>query len=246
MIKNILNNLCLKVKEIPFVIYALLPFLVMIAVPLPELILNIFFALNIIYALILLVIVLCSNNIKYYPIFPLLLLFATIFNFALNIKTTHIILTKGLEYNEWLIKKIFSLIDGSENEKIFIGIGILSLIILLNLIVISMSSTGISKATMRFKQEETVIKNEKTKRESIFWNNLDYANKYILGNEKIRIFIILISFFGVILINLLQNNGSIDNIIKAYSPLIFVNVVICILPSLITCLAMGFVTLKFK
>jgi len=275
---TIINNLGLKVEKIftplkydtynkkikinIFFSVTLLPFLVMIAVPLPALILNVFFAINIIYALILLIFVFCSNNVKNNPMFPLSFLFSIIFNIALNIKTSHIIFTKGTEFNDWLINKLFSFINGSENEKILFAIGIFILIFEYNLIVVLISCNRISRLTIGFPQmylrvknsdidieynsgtinlEEAEQKYKKVQREDIFWENLDTVSKFISSNEKIRIFIIFISFFGVILINVLQNSGSINDVIKTYSPLIIGNGIVCILPAFLTSIAMWIV-----
>ena len=82
-------------KEVPNALVAIGAIMVIfvIIIPLPTALLDFFMALNLIFSLIILLIVLFVDKPTEFTVFPSLLLVSTIFGLALNVSSTRLILT---------------------------------------------------------------------------------------------------------------------------------------------------------
>jgi len=250
---------------LPF-IFMLLPFMIMY-IPLHPMLLDIFIVLCIIYELLLLILAFFIENVKKYSLFPTKLFLCVVFNLTLNNKITSFILTKGSEINVRLIKELSSLITSLQNERPILCLVIFIFVIILNMIVITKIYTRTAKVSARFSlnsltmqninqcinmnyinheisEEEAIDKKEKVWREGNFFSSLDGVNKLVSGHGKIGLFIIGLSFIGIIFIQILQNDRSIKDVINTYLPLIIANGIIFILLSFLTSLTMGVVIKK--
>jgi flagellar biosynthesis protein FlhA len=240
----------------------ILAIVIMTIIPLPTLLLDIFIALNLIFALIVLLIGILYKQIYYFTLYPTLLLISIFFNLAVNLSATRLILTKGAEFDGRLIKVLSSFIVGSEGERLIIGLIIFIVIIAIHVIVVTKGCTRISEVVCLFtldlpqmKQMDidakfnsgTITENEANARrnrlqiEVDFWDSLDGTSKFLSGNEKARIIIITLSFIGAILIGTLLNGQSINDAINTSVPLVIGNGILCVLPSLFLSIAMGII-----
>ena len=94
------------IKEIPNSLTAIGALLIvfMIIIPLPTALLDLFMALNLIFSLIILLIVLFVDKPTEFSVFPSLLLISTIFGLALNVSSTRLILTLGEKFDGNMIR----------------------------------------------------------------------------------------------------------------------------------------------
>src|SRR5690554_2470178 len=76
----------------PIIIMALLA---MITVPLPPILLDIFFTFNIVLSLVVLMVVLYVKKVLEFAVFPTIILITTLFRLSLNIASTRVILLEG-------------------------------------------------------------------------------------------------------------------------------------------------------
>ena len=246
-----------------FVILVLLPFLIMIAFPIHPLLLDIFILLSIVHELLLLLLVCFFKNIKKYSLFPSEIILSLIFNLAINIKITSLILLYGSEINVKIIKELSSLINNYEKEEMFFYIMIFILFIIVDIVIINKKCIRLNQdVSNRFtldslqvklmsieneyisgviNKEDIFIKKERAKIEGVFLDSLYNVNIFISSYKKIKLFIIGISFIYIIFINILQNGRSINDIINTYLPLIITNGILFILLSFLTSLTMGVV-----
>ena len=73
----------------------ILSIITLIVIPLPSFLLDLFLALNITLAVLILLLTIFSNSVLDFSIFPTLLLVTTLFRLALNISSTRLILSTG-------------------------------------------------------------------------------------------------------------------------------------------------------
>jgi len=248
MIKGIINSLLIKAKENAFVLFVNLLIWIVILVPLPALLLDIFILLNFIHALMFMFIGIYSVNIMNSTLFPMSLLIHTIFNLALNISITRLILTRGSEFNDWLIRGLSLLFDDLEKGRIIIGLIILILIIVLNKIMINKSCSHISKTAECFtiNKEDSLAKNEEEQKGKIFIETLNGTSKFVSGYENIRILIITLNFLYVILSSIFNNDESTKDMINIYFPVIISSGILCIIPTFLISLTMKVVIKKIN
>jgi len=249
-----------------FIVGMTLAIVIAIFIPLPALLLDIFIALNLIFAITLLIIAFCTEKVKNLSIYPALLLLFTIFNLAVNISATRLILTKGAQFDGRLIKVFSSLIVGSENERLIMGYVIFVIILCFNvLLIVTKGCSRVSEVAARFTldsftvklmaidteyscgaitEDEAQVRKIELQRESDFYGAMDGASKFLSGNEKIRILIIAVSHIVVTLIGILQKDESINDVIKSYIPLVISNGILNILPAFLVSLADGIIVTR--
>jgi len=125
--------------------------LVMLIFPLPTLMMDILIALNILFALTILIVVLHTREKSDFSLQPTLLLISIIFNMAVYITTGRLILTRGAEFDGRLIRLISFLFSGSGNiVYLYIGLVIFAVIFSIFLLVITKGATRIAEVAARF------------------------------------------------------------------------------------------------
>jgi flagellar biosynthesis protein FlhA len=237
----------------------------MTIIPLPALLLDIFIALNLIFALMVFLFALYVKKITNFTLYPTLLLVFMLFNMPVNLFATRLILTKGTEFDGRLIKVLSSFIVGAENKGLIIGLAFFIVIIAIHVIVVTKRCTRISEVACRFTldslpvkqmaidaeynsgaitENEAALRKEKLQIESDFYGSMDGASKFLSGNEKVRILIIMVGFIGAILIGTLLNGQSINDAINTFVPLVIGNGILCALPSLLMSVAIGRIIIR--
>jgi len=223
-------------RKLSFLGYAfftlLIPGIILLIFPIPVIALEIIMLLNIIAALVLLFMVLVKKSSRF-SILPTVLLLFTIYNLAINVAITRPILVKGPEFDGFLIGFISSLVTGFGNISLITG----SVVLIICLIIVFLLFRGICKISRvyaRFTmdalpgkqmiidneynqgvitQEEAAKRKYDLQQESDFSGSLEGALKFAMGNEKVRIFIVLVNSIGGILIGtLLRNEAAIDGV----------------------------------
>ena len=106
-------------------------FILMMLIPLPALLLDVFMALNIVLSLLVILIVLYTKNALEFTIFPTLLLIATVFGLALNVSSTRLILSQGADFEGQIVRAFGSFVVGAPGAAGYvIGLIIFTIIIL--------------------------------------------------------------------------------------------------------------------
>jgi len=208
-----------------FIAIGVIAVVMMIIIPLPYVLLDTLMALNVIFSLLVLLIVLYAQKPTEFSLFPTVLLVATVFSLALNVSSTRLILQDGAKFDGKMIRAFSTFVVGSGGPKasdddvktIVIGFIIFIIIIAVQAIVITKGATRISEVAARFTldsmpvkmmaidteyssgsitEEEAQKRKAQVQRESDFYGSMDGASKFISGNVKIGIFVTVINILG--------------------------------------------------
>jgi flagellar biosynthesis protein FlhA len=255
-----------KIKEMldklttSFPVFAILLIVLFIVIPFPIIILDIFTGLNFLFAILILLIVLYTKRITEFSLFPTILLVSTVFTLSINISIIRNILLNGSEYNGRIIRFISYLIAGTgETVRLWIGFICLMIFLLLMIIVITkggnrvevaarltldsmpakMMAIDIEYSADIITEEEAQLKKQKIQHESDFYGSLDGVMKFISGNTKVTIFIIILLILSGILIECLLCEAAFLNALKYYIYISIGSSFVFLFPILIISTAVG-------
>jgi len=245
---------------------AVITVVVMLILPLPTVILDALMAVNLIFSLMVLLIVLYTHKPTEFSLFPTILLVATIFSLALNVSSTRLILARGARFDGRLIRSFSSFVVGSGgSEGLVIGFIIFIIIIAVQVVVITKGATRVSEVAARFTldsmqvkmmaveteyssgsitEEEAQKRKAQIQKESDFYGSMDGASKFISGNVKIGIFITVINVLGGIIIGVVLHSEPMSNAITNYISLSIGDGLLSQFPALLISTAMGIVVTR--
>ncbi len=239
--------------------FILTPILCLI-IPVPLMLLDLLFALNIALAMIILFNALFSKEPLDMSSFPTLLLLTTLFRLALNVSSTRNILLYGEAGN---VVSTFGNFVGGGN--LIVGGIVFFVLVIMQLIVINKGSERVSEVTARFtldampgKQmaidadlntgaitdEEAKERREKIQQESAFFGSMDGATKYVKGDATAGLIITVLNFVGGIALGVLMNGMEMEQALQTYSILTIGDGLTSQIPSLMISLATGILVTK--
>jgi len=238
----------------------------MFIVPLPTVILDALMAINFVFSLLVLLIVLDNKKPTDFSLFPTMLLVVTIFGLALNISSTRLILIQGTRFNGRMIKAFATFVVGSGGTiGLVVGFVIFIAIIAVQKMVITKGATRISEVAARFTldgmpqkqmaidteyssgaidQKEATARKEALQRESDFFGAMDGASKFISGNITFAILIIVIDVLGGLIIGVALNGESLTSALATYTSLSVGDGLLSQLPALLISAAMAIVVTR--
>ena len=238
----------------------------MFIVPLPTVILDVFMALNLIISLLILLTVLYNKKPTDFSLFPTVLLVVTVFSLAVNVSSTRAILTLGASFDGQMVRAFSTFVVGVGGQGgLVIGFIIFIAIIALQVLVITKGATRVSEVAARFSldslpgkqmaidaeysaggidQREAQAKKDALQRESDFYGAMDGASKFISGNVKFGIFIIVVNVLGGIIIGSTIHGESISAALSTYTTLSIGDGLLNQLPALLVSTAMGIVVTR--
>jgi flagellar biosynthesis protein FlhA len=245
---------------------AVITVVVAVILPMPTVLLDALMAINLVLALLILLIVLYIQKPTEFSLFPTVLLVTTVFSLALNVSSTRLILTKGANFDGRMIKAFSSFVVGSEgNEGIVVGFIIFIIIIAVQIIVITKGATRVSEVAARFTldsmqvkmmaveteyssgsitEEESQKRKAQIQKESDFYGSMDGASKFISGNVKVGVFIIVVELLGGIIIGMAMQNMALGMAADNYIKLAIGDGLVTQLPALLISTAMGIVVTR--
>ncbi|MCL2442107.1 MAG: flagellar biosynthesis protein FlhA [Treponema sp.] len=244
---------------------AVITIVLTIILPMPAFILDALMAINLIFALMVLLIVLYTNKPTEFSLFPTLLLVSTVFSLALNISSTKLILTKGTgEFQVGMINAFSNFVVGTRGvEGLVVGFIIFIIIIAVQVIVITKGATRVSEVAARFTldsmqvkmmaveteyssgaitEEESQRRKAQIQKESDFYGSMDGASKFISGNVKVGVFIIVVEILGGFIIG--STIYGEQNVVSTYISLAIGDGLVTQLPALLISTAMGIVVTR--
>ncbi len=255
------------IKDVPNIAVAIGSLLIvfMIIIPLPTVLLDMFMALNLVFSLIILLIVLFIDKPTEFSVFPSLLLVSTIFGLALNVSSTRLILTLGEKFDGYMINAFSSFVIGSDgNQGLVIGFVVFIILIAVQAFVITKGATRIAEVAARFaldfnntrsmsieaeynagiiSEAEARAKKEELQRATDFYGAMDGASKFVSGNVKIGIFITVVNMVAGIIIGIVRKEGF-SNALQMYTRFTIGDGLLAQLPSLLISVATGLVVTR--
>ena len=239
--------------------------LAVMILPLPPMILDVLFAINITISVLILFVALYSLKPLDFSVFPSVLLVTTLFRLSLNVASTRAILTNGKQGTSaagHVIEAFGSFVVGG---NYFIGIVVFLILVLINFMVITKGSGRIAEVAARFTLDampgkqmaidadlNAGIINEPTaqsrrsevQRESDFFGAMDGASKFVRGDAIAGLIITGINILGGLIIGVLFYNMDIANAAQTFTSLTIGDGLVSQIPAIIISIAAGIVTAK--
>ena len=254
----------MKVNEDHLLILSALIVVILAIIPIPALAVDIMIALNLIFALaILLVTIFIKKATDFYKC-PKLILISTLFNLAVSTSAARLILTRGEAFDGQLIRFVSSLFTGSGgNVDLIAYFVIFNAIIVVQILVISKNATrfALTAAVRTFYylpgklmaadselnsgtvgQEEHNTRRETLQQEMDFYGSMEGAAIFKSRNEKFRAFIIVVIIIAGIITSTAFHGKTIIDAAKIYFPLVIGYGILLMIPAFLISVTVGMIT----
>lgn len=252
-------NVKLQKWDAVVAIYILTAF-IMLIVPLPAWILDVFMAFNMAVAFTILFAAMFSKEVLDMSYFPSILLFTTIFRIAMNVSSTRLILTTGTAGN--VVRTFGQFVGGGD---LIVGAVIFIILILVQFLVINKGTERVAEVTARFtldampgKQmaidadlntgaiddKEAKIRRDKIQQESSFFGSMDGAVKYVKGDAVAGLILTVINLVGGIIMGMTRSGMDINTALSTYGVLTIGDGLVSQIPSLLISLSTGILVTK--
>ena len=228
--------------------------LAMIILPLPPVMLDVFFTFNISFSLIVLLAVIYAERPLEFTVFPTVLLIATLLRLALNIASTRVVLLEGHTGTDAAGKVIQAFGDFVVGGNYTVGLVVFAILVIINFVVITKGGGRISEVSARFTldampgkqmaidadlnagaltQEQARIRREDIAREADFYGSMDGASKFVRGDAVAGILILVINIVGGMAVGTFQHDLSVSQSAHNYVLLTIGDGLVAQIPSLL-------------
>lgn len=266
---DLLSNLRRFGKKLPFKAVAIpLGFLLllgMLLLPVPPLLLDLFFTFNISLSLVILFLAIGAARPFSFSVFPTVLLFATLLRLALNVASTRVVLSVGHEGTDaagHVIEAFGSVLVGGDY---IVGVVVFAILVIINFIVVTKGAGRVSEVTARFtldalpgkqmavdadlaagliNQEQARARRREITTEADFYGSMDGASKFVRGDAVAGILILAINIIGGILVGSLQHGMSMGDAVERYTTLAVGDGLVAQVPALLLSVATAIIVTR--
>lgn len=242
-----------------------LTILVVMIVPLPAFLLDLFLAFSIILSVLILMTALFIAAPLEFSAFPTILLIATMLRLALNIASTRLILTHGHTGTGAAGHVIESFGTFVMGGNFVIGLIVFIILVIVNFVVITKGSGRIAEVAARFSldampgkqmaidadlsaglidQDEAKARRKALEDESSFFGAMDGASKFVRGDAIAGILITFVNVIGGIIIGVAQQGMDFSAAARTYTLLTVGDGLVTQIPALIVSTAAGLLVSK--
>ncbi|NIZ40666.1 flagellar biosynthesis protein FlhA [Entomospira entomophila] len=231
-------------------------------IPLPSFIVDFMLALNLTFAILIILLSLYVKEPVQFSIFPTLLLLTTVFGLALNVTTTRLILSQGPKFDGKMIRAFSQFVvgNGTGLEGLVVGFVVFIIIIAVQVMVITKGATRVSEVAARFAldsmqmkqmsiesefnngaitEEEMTYKKMMLQRTMDFYGAMDGATKFISGSVKAGILTTIINIVGGLIIGVAIRGENFNSALLNYTTLTIGDGLVSQLPALLISVATG-------
>ena len=194
--------------------FGLVSILMIMIIPLPSILLDLFLSANITIALLILIITLYTIKAVEFSIFPSILLTTTLFRLALNVASTRLILLNGDQGPDAAGTVIQSFGQFVVGGNYVVGIVVFTILVLINFMVITKGAGRVAEVAARFTldgmpgkqmaidadlnaglidEDEARERREEISNEAAFHGAMDGASKFVKGDAIAGIIITLVN-----------------------------------------------------
>ncbi|GGC21075.1 flagellar biosynthesis protein FlhA [Marivita lacus] len=237
----------------------------MMVLPLPLVLLDIFFVFNILLSLLVLMVALYSYRPLDFSSFPSVLLIATVFRLALNVASTRIVLTEGHTGSGAAGQVIEAFGNFVIAGNFAVGIVVFLILVIINLVVITKGAGRVSEVSARFtldampgKQmaidadlnaglltpEQARARRAEVGEEADFYGAMDGASKFVKGDAIAGILILIANILGGIIIGTSQHGLSFGQASETYVLLSIGDGLVAQIPSLLLSIATAIIVTR--
>ena len=253
------NSSAFQGAAAPMLVVAILAMMVL---PLPPLLLDAFFTINIAVALMVMMVAAYMIRPLDFAAFPSVLLLTTLMRLSLNVASTRVVLLEGhtgpgaagavIEaFGHFLIGGNFA-----------VGLIVFAILVVINFVVVTKGSERIAEVSARFTLDAMpgkqmavdadlnagLIDEKEAKRrraeigdEAEFFGSMDGASKFVRGDAVAGILILLINIFGGFAIGILQHDLSASQAANSYILLAVGDALVAQIPGLLISVAAAMV-----
>ncbi|HWV42698.1 flagellar biosynthesis protein FlhA [Pseudorhodoplanes sp.] len=242
-----------------------LTILVVLILPLPPVILDVFLAVSITMSVLILMTALFIQAPLEFSAFPTVLLIATMLRLALNLASTRLILSHGHEGPSAAGHVIEAFGNFVMGGNFVIGIIVFAILIIVNFVVITKGSGRIAEVAARFHldampgkqmaidadlsaglidEAQARRRRKELEDESGFFGAMDGASKFVRGDAIAGLLIVFINVIAGIIIGVAQQNMGFLDAARAYTLLTVGDGLVTQIPALIVSTAAGLLVSK--
>ena len=236
---------------IPLLLVAMLAMMVL---PLPPLMLDLFFTFNIALSLVVLLVVIYTHRPLDFDVFPTVLLAATLLRLALNVASTRVVLLQGHTGTNAAGNVIQSFGEFVVGGSYAVGLVVFSVLTIINFVVVTKGTGRISEVNARFTldampgkqmavdadlnsglitQEEARARRQEISSEADFYGSMDGASKFIRGDAVAGILILFINIIFGLGIGMIQHDLGFMQAAHNYTLLTIGDGLVAQIPSLV-------------
>ena len=234
--------------------------LAMMVLPLPAVLLDLFFTFNISLSLVILLAVMYVRRAREFQTFPTVLLGATLLRLGLNVASTRIVLINGHTGAHAAGHVIAAFGEFVVGGNYAVGMVVFTVLVIINFVVITKGAGRIAEVSARFTldampgrqmaidadlnagiitQAEAVVRRQEIREEADFYGAMDGASKFVRGDAIAGILIVFINLFGGTVIGAAQHGMSIGDAAKTYALLTIGDGLVAQIPALLLSVAVA-------
>ena len=236
----------------------LMMLLAMIILPIPPLLLDIFFTFNIALSLVVLLVSVYAMRPLDFAAFPTILLIATLLRLGLNVASTRVVLLEGHEGGDAAGKVIEAFGHVVIGGNLAVGIVVFIILMIINFVVITKGAGRISEVSARFTldampgkqmaidadlnaglidQDQARTRRQEVSAEADFYGAMDGASKFVRGDAVAGIMIMFINVFGGLAIGMIQHDLEFADAFEKYTILTIGDGLVAQIPGLLLSVA---------
>jgi flagellar biosynthesis protein FlhA len=237
----------------------------MLVLPLPVVLLDLFFVFNITISLLILMVALHTHRPLDFSSFPNLLLLATVLRLGLNVASTRIVLSEGHNGSDAAGQVIQAFGEFIVAGNYAVGLFVFAILVIINLVVITKGAGRVSEVSARFtldampgKQmaidadlnagvltpEEATERRSDVSKEADFYGSMDGASKFVKGDAIAGILILAINVIGGLIIGIAQHDLSVTQAAENYILLSIGDGLVAQIPSLLLSIATAIIVTR--
>lgn len=234
----------------------------MLIIPIPTFVLDFLLAISIMLGILTLLVVMFVPRSFDFSVFPSLLLVSTVFRLALNVSSTRLILLQGAGFEGKIIRTFGEFVVGG---NYVVGVLIFIILTAVQFIVITKGATRTAEVAARFTldampgkqmsidsdlsngvitEEEARKRRGEIRKEADFYGAMDGASKFVQGDVKVGIVIIIINIIGGFIIGMVMRGEPFDVALRTYTLLSIGDGLVAQIPSLLITTATGIIVTR--
>jgi flagellar biosynthesis protein FlhA len=234
--------------------------LAMMVLPLPAVLLDLFFTFNISLSLVILLAVMYVRRALEFATFPTVLLGATLLRLALNVASTRIVLMNGHTGAHAAGHVIAAFGQFVVGGNYAVGMVVFTVLVIINFVVITKGAGRISEVSARFTldampgrqmaidadlnagiitQPEAIQRRQEIREEADFYGAMDGASKFVRGDAIAGILVVFINLFGGTIIGAAQHGMTLSEAGKTYALLTIGDGLVAQIPALLLSVAVA-------
>ncbi len=240
--------------------------IVVLLVPLPPFLLDLFLAANITLSVLILLTTLSIRTPLEFSSFPTLLLATTLLRLVLNVATTRLILSRGgrfgLDAAGEVVRAFGSFVAG---DSVMVGFILFMILVVIQFVVITRGATRIGEVAARFMldglpgrqmaidadmhagvidQSEAQKRREAIYRQADFFGAMDGAGKFVRGDAIAGLVIVSINICAGLYLGVVNNGMSIGEAADVFTKLTIGDGLVSQVPAFLISLAAGLIVTR--